>query len=103
MTLKGKAAEAPLGLLTVTWAIPAAATSGVVMEAVSCVLLTNVVLRLLPSQFTVELAVKLDPLTVNANAAPPAMAFAGRREVTTGPVEAVTVSACATATPPKEA
>ena len=72
------------GVTTVTPAVPAVAMSAAVMAAVSCVALTNVVVRALPFQFTVEFAVKLVPLTVKVNAPPPAAAMFGLMEIVVG-------------------
>ena len=72
------------GVTTVTAAVPAVAMSAAVMAAVSRVALTKVVIRAFPFQFTVELAVKLAPLTVKVNAAPPATAMFGLIELVVG-------------------
>ena len=71
-------------LNTVTVADPAEAMSVAGIDAVSCVLLTNAVVRALPFQRTVELAMKPLPLTVNVNAAPPAAAAFGLTVVMAG-------------------
>ena len=65
------------GLTTVTLAVPADAMSAAVIDAVNCVLLTNVVVRLEPFHCTVEVLSKLVPFTVSVNDAPPASAEAG--------------------------
>jgi hypothetical protein len=58
--------------------------SEAVMDAVSCVALTNVVLRALPLKLTIELPTKFVPFTVRLKAIPPAVAVAGERVVTVG-------------------
>src|SRR5215471_2848535 len=60
-----------LGLLTVTAAVPAEATSLAGIAAVICVALTNVVGSVLPLNLTTEVETKFVPLTVSVNAAPP--------------------------------
>jgi hypothetical protein len=52
------------GLVTVTEAVCAAATSAALMVAVNCELETKVVTRGLPSQFTVDPGTKPVPFTV---------------------------------------
>jgi hypothetical protein len=69
------------GLVTVTPAVPAAATSLARTEAVSCVELTNVVTRLLPLKLTVAPLTNPVPFTVNAKAGEPAVALDGCRDV----------------------
>ena len=66
-----------VGLNTVTCTLPAAATSAAGMAAVSCVALTNVVVRSAPFQRTVEPVTKLAPLTVRVKAAAPVAAPVG--------------------------
>jgi hypothetical protein len=65
------------GLETVTLAMPATATSEAEMGAVSCVELTKVVGRLPPFHCTVETETKPVPITVNVNAASPALTLEG--------------------------
>jgi len=72
------------GLNTVTCAVPALAISVTEMAACSCVLLTNVVVRLESFQLTTELLIKPLPFTARVKAAAPAVAAAGDREVTEG-------------------
>ena len=72
--------EAPppgAGLNTVILAVPALAISAAGICAVSWVLLTKVVVRSAPFQRTTELLMKFVPLTVNVNAAPPAVSELG--------------------------
>ena len=99
---KGKALEvypaAPpgAGLNTVTCAVPAAARSLAGTLAVSCVVLTNVVVRLLPFQSTVEADTKPLPVTVRVKAGPPCEALPGASDESTGTgpeLAAVTVTA----------
>jgi hypothetical protein len=72
------------GLTTVTLVVPATAMSAAMIAAVTCVLLTNVLVRLEPFHCTVDVLTKLVPLTVSVNAAPPAVAEAGLRLVIVG-------------------
>jgi hypothetical protein len=53
-------------------------------DAVTLVLLTNVVVSAAPAQFTTVPETKFDPATVRVKAAPPAVALAGESEVTLG-------------------
>jgi hypothetical protein len=55
------------GFTTVTEAVPGEATRAAVTVAVSCVEDTNVVVSVVPFQFTVELETKLVPFTVIVN------------------------------------
>jgi hypothetical protein len=66
-----------LGLLTVTICSPVAAMSVARIAAVTCVPLTNVVVRGEELKFTTEVGTKPVPFTVSVNAAPPAIAFDG--------------------------
>jgi len=61
-----------VGVITVTDAVPAFAISADVMAACKLVLEPKVVVRGLPFHWTVEEETKLLPVTVSANAAPPA-------------------------------
>ena len=67
------------GLKTVTLAVPATAMSAALIDAVSCVALTYVVVRFVAFHLTTELEMKLVPLTVKVKADPPAVADAGLR------------------------
>ena len=69
---------------TVTEAVPAVAMSAAEMEAVSFVLLENVVLRGDPFQSTTEPETKFDPCTVSVKAGPPAVALLGEIELIAG-------------------
>jgi hypothetical protein len=60
------------GLATVTSAGPMAAMSLEGMLAMSCEVLTNVVMRLLPLHCTTDVWTKFAPFTVRVKAAPPA-------------------------------
>jgi hypothetical protein len=72
------------GLVTVTLAVPAVATSAAVIAAVNCVPLTNVVVLAPPLNFTTDVDTNPVPFTVNVNAAPPAVALVGESEVSVG-------------------
>jgi hypothetical protein len=72
------------GVETVTVAVPAGATSAAVTAACKLVLETKVVVRGLPFHWTVEEEMKLLPVTVSVNAAPPAAAELGFSDVATG-------------------
>jgi hypothetical protein len=72
------------GFTTVTNAVPADATSLAGMAAVSCDVLTSVVVRAAPLQFTVDPTTNPDPVTVSVNAASPTVTEAGDRAVSTG-------------------
>lgn len=72
------------GVETVTIAVPTVAMSAAVMAACKLALETNVVVRALPFHCTVEEEMKLLPVTVSVNAALPANAEPGIRDVTAG-------------------
>lgn len=72
------------GLNAVTVAVPPLMMSVAGIAAVSCVLLTNVVDRLAPFQFTRVLVKKPVPLTVSVKPPPPAVALAGAIDVIVG-------------------
>src|SRR5437667_6986471 len=74
----------PVEFLTVTDAVPGAATLAAGTIAVSCVEETNVVVRAEPFQLTFELEMKLVPFTVKVNWALPAMVELGLIEVVVG-------------------
>jgi hypothetical protein len=90
------------GLNTVTWAVPAAAISVAGIDAVNWVAEIYVVVRSAPFHRTTEFVTKLVPLTVNVNAAPPAVAELGERLVVvgTGLLLALIVNVCALEVPP---
>ena len=71
--------DVPPGVVTVTLAVPAAAIWLAVTDAVSWFALTNAVARTLPFHFTFAPETKLEPLTVNVNAALPAFSELGLR------------------------
>src|SRR5439155_3631429 len=82
LTLNVWAAEVPppgAGVTTVTCGVPAAATSAAAMAAVSCVALTNVVVRVAPFHLTVLPLTKPVPVTVSVKAALPAAVLIGDR------------------------
>ncbi len=72
------------GFVTVTLNVPAVAISAGVIEAVTCVADTKVVVLAFPLKFTTDVATKLVPLTVSVNAAPPAVPLAGETVVIVG-------------------
>jgi len=72
------------GLKTVTFAVPAVATSLAGMVAVSTVLETNPVVRSLPFQRTTELVTKFVPVMVSVNPPLPATVVAGLMAVIVG-------------------
>src|SRR2546422_1020127 len=69
------------------------------MAAVSCVALTNVVVRATPFQRTWEAATKSAPVTVSVKAAAAAVALLGRSDESVGP-GALTVNVRAVEVPP---
>lgn len=73
-----------VGFATTTEGVPVLATSAAKIAAVTCVELTNAVVRATPLKSTDELETKLVPFTVNVNAAEPAAAFAGEIFVIVG-------------------
>ena len=79
-------------LTTVTEALPAVAMREAGTVAVSCVAETNVVVSAVPFQFTVEIAAKFVPLTVNVNPGPPAVAQVGLSELMVGDAMIVNVT-----------
>jgi len=79
-------------LTTVTEAVPAVATRAAGTVAVSCVAETNVVANAVPFQFTVEIAAKFVPFTVNVNPGPPAVAHVGLSELMVGGATIVNVT-----------
>jgi hypothetical protein len=86
-TANGEFPEVPppgAGSVTVTLNEPAVAMSAAVMEAVTCVALTNVVVLDVPLNFTTAPETKFVPFTVSVNAAPPAVALDGERVVIVG-------------------
>ena len=87
LTLKVSWLEGPtvgVGLITVTLNVPAVEMSAAVIAAVSCVALTNVVVRLAPLNWTAAPLTNPVPMTVRANAAPPTFALVGDSEARTG-------------------
>ena len=72
------------GLDTVTEAVPAVVMSLASIAAVTRVVETNVVTRLVPFHSTTELLMKFVPLTVSVKAAPPATAVVGFKLVSVG-------------------
>ncbi len=76
--------ELAVPVATRTVAVPGCAMSGARMAAVRRVLSTKVVVRLDPFHCTTDVEVKLVPLTVRVNAAPPATAELGLMLVTVG-------------------
>lgn len=72
------------GFVTLTFAEPAVSISDARIAAVTDVLLTNVVVRFAPLNCTVAPFTNWLPVTVNVNAADPAVALEGDREETVG-------------------
>ena len=105
-TVSGRAADVPppgAGVNTLMLGDPAAAISLAGMAAVSCVDETNVVVRPAPLTWTIELLVKLEPVTVRVKAAPPADAAVGLMLDRTGAgVGAAMVKARELEVPPPE-
>ena len=73
-----------LGFVTVMLALPIATMSAAPICAVSCVLLTKLVMRFAPFHCTIALLAKLVPLTVSVKLAPPTAANAGLRLLIVG-------------------
>ena len=87
LIVKFTALEAPppgAGLFTVTGAMPALAISAAGIAAVTFVALTYVVVSALLLKLTVEPLTNPVPVTVSENAAPPAVALDGLRDVIVG-------------------
>jgi hypothetical protein len=76
----------PSGFITPTARLPAVAMSLDGMAAVSCVALTNVVVRFEPFTWTTDPLTKFEPLAVSVNADPPAVAVLGEMLVSDGAV-----------------
>src|ERR1700676_467861 len=72
------------GVVTLTIAVPAEAMSAAVIAACKLVLEPKVVARALPFHCTVEDDMKLAPVTVRLNAAPPARVKPGFRDAAVG-------------------
>lgn len=72
------------GVTTVTAAVHAVAMFAEGTLAESCVLLVNVVVSAVPFQFTTEPLIKLLPVTLSVNVAPPAVAEEGEIEESDG-------------------
>ena len=72
------------GLVTVTATVPGVAMADAGTAVVSCLPVTYVVPCFEPFQLTVASELKLLPLTVNVNAAPPDCALGGEKSVMTG-------------------
>jgi hypothetical protein len=73
-----------VGFTTVIAAVPELAMSAAVIAAVNEVALTNVVVRGLPFHCAVDPFMKLVPVSVSVNAAPPAPVNVGEIEVSVG-------------------
>ena len=73
-----------VGFTTVMEAVPAVAMSAAGTVAVSCVEETNVVMREVAPQRTVEVVTKLVPVTVKVNCGLPAVAQVGLSELIVG-------------------
>ena len=86
-TVNGEFPDAPppgAGFVTVTLNVPAVAISAAVMDAVTCVELTNVVAAAVPLKFTADVETKFVPFTVSVKVAPPAVAVVGESDVIAG-------------------
>src|SRR6267378_2633803 len=87
LTGRLSAADVPppgAAVVTVTLAMPAAARSVAGIAAVSCVALTNVVVRVAPFHLTVLPLTKPVPVTVSVKAGPLTSALLGARPVSVG-------------------
>jgi hypothetical protein len=87
LTLKVLATDDPppgVGLVTVTAAVPAVERSVAGTEAVTLVLLTNVVVSAAPAQFTTVPETKFVPVTVSVKPALPTVPVLGAIELTVG-------------------
>ena len=73
------------GFVTVIGNVPAEAISAALIEAVTWVELTNVVVRAEPLKFTTEFETKFVPFAVSVNAAAPAVTLVGEMLVVVGP------------------
>ena len=73
------------GFVTVVGNVPAEAISAALIEAVTWVELTNVVVRAEPLKLTTEFETKFVPFTVSVNAATPAVTLVGEMLVVVGP------------------
>ena len=91
--------DEPSGLTTPMESVPAEAMSLAGIEAVSCVLLTNVVVRFEPFTWTTDPFTKFEPLAVSVKAGPPAVAVLGEMLASDGG-ELVTVKVSAVDVPP---
>jgi len=78
------AAEVPPEVVTVTFTVPAVAIMAAVTGAVTVVVLLTVVASEVVPHFTVAPEIKFVPVTVNLNAAPPAVAELGLKLVIVG-------------------
>ena len=74
----------PSGFVTITCAVPVAATSLAEIAALSCVALIYVVVRALLFHCTVEPETNPDPFTVSVKPAPPALTLPGLIELIAG-------------------
>jgi hypothetical protein len=101
-TPKVTGAEVPppgAGFVTVTLNVPAVAISGAVIDAVTCVALTNVVVAAVPLKFTTEVETNPVPFTVSVKPGPPTSALTGESVVIAGS-GFVTVKTVAVDVPP---
>jgi len=83
-----------LGVTTVIEAVPAVAIREAGTVAVSRVADTNVVVRTVPFQFTVDVETKFVPFTVNVNPGSPGTAQVGLSELIVGLALIVITSVC---------
>ena len=80
----GPPVPAIAGLVTVTGTVAEVEMAVAGTSAVSCLAVTNVVVRFVPFHFTIESDAKLEPLTVKMNAGPPAFVLSGDNSAITG-------------------
>jgi hypothetical protein len=102
LMLKACEADGPVvgaGFVTVTLAVPAAVISDARIAAVTCKLLTNVVVRLAPLNWTVAPFTKPVPFTVSVNDPEPAKTAEGDNEESAG-TALLTVKVTALEVPP---
>jgi hypothetical protein len=88
------------GFATLTWAVPAVATSAAVIDALTALLLTNIVVRAAPFHCTVAPCANPLPLTVRSKAPLPATMLAGLSEAISGAPAVIAKETAAEVPPP---